>query len=126
MRSIPVALVLLAASTWVAWADTPQARFQLERGAQPHAGMPFTLILGAVGFDESPAPDQPKLDIPGATVTPLGATPNVSRSIQIINGKRTDSSQVTWVLRWRVEAAKEGHLRIPTTTLVQGSKKATA
>lgn len=107
-------------------ADEPQAQFQLERGSDPHAGLPFTLTIGVVGFDETPPPVHPKLEIPGAKVSPAGAQPNVSRSIQIINGRRTDSTQVTWALHWRVEVAKAGRIHIPTTTVTQGSKKATA
>src|SRR6185295_14411846 len=82
----------------------PSAQFSLGRGQQPHAGVPFFLDLVVEGFDEAPAPAQPKLDIAGAKVTPVGVTPNTSRSIQIVNGRRIDSTRVTWVLRWRVLA----------------------
>ena len=53
-------------------------------------------------------------------------TPNVSRSIQIVNGRRSDTTRVTWQLRWRVEVSKAGKLRVPATTVIQGSKRATA
>ena len=89
------------------------AQFSLGRGGQPHAGVPFTLDLVVEGFDESPAPAQPKLDIANAVVTPLGVTPNTSRSIQIINGRRIDSTRVTWMLRWRVVVERAGSLRVP-------------
>ena len=132
MRKVIVALSALAALAVglggfaSAWADDPQARFSLERGAQPHAGMPFKLLLAVGGLDENPPPEQPKLAIAGATVTPLGAQPNVSRSIQIVNGRRSESAEVTWILSYRVEAAAAGRLSIPATTVVQGSKRATA
>ena len=107
-------------------ADEPRAQFRLD-GGQPHVGMPFTLQLVIEGFDEAPAPEVPKLDIPYATVAPLGAaTPNVSRSIQIINGRRSESTRVTWALQWRIEVQKEGTLRVPATTVTQGAKKAIA
>jgi hypothetical protein len=118
-----IALALLQA---VAYAEEPRAQFRLD-GGQPHVGMPFTLQLLVEGFDESPAPVTPKLEIPNATVTPLGAaTPNVSRSIQIVNGRRSDSVRVTWALQWRVEVNQAGTMRVPATTVTQGTKKATA
>ncbi len=126
MKRIALAVAIVVGLLGHAFADEPQAKYQLERGSSPHAGLPFTLLMGAFGFDESPAPEQPKLEIPGAKVTPLGAQPNVSRSMQIINGRRTDSTQVTWVLKWRVEVAKEGQVQIPSTTVTQGGKHATA
>lgn len=128
MTRFVLALATLAIVTLVpgtAFADEPQAQFRLGSG-RPHVGVPFQLELVIEGFDESPAPDLPKLAIPDATVTPLGATPNTSRSIQIINGRRTDSVRVTWSLRWRVEVTKPGQLRVPSTTVTQGGKRATA
>jgi hypothetical protein len=82
---------------------------------QPHAGMPFTLLLAVGGFDEKPAPVQPKLDLPGATVTPIGAQPTMQ-------GRR----QLVWVLRYRVVAPKAGSLPLPALTVTQGKKSATA
>ncbi|HUS31522.1 MAG TPA: hypothetical protein VMZ53_23615 [Kofleriaceae bacterium] len=115
-------LLLVLGAARGAFAQT--ARISLDE--TPHVGMPFTLGLVAEGFDEAPAPAQPKLEIPGAVVTPMGAQPNVSQSIQIINGKRSDSKRVTWVFRWRVEINKAGRASVPALTVVQGSKKATA
>ncbi|MGE0398500.1 MAG: hypothetical protein AB7T06_17470 [Kofleriaceae bacterium] len=124
-RVVLCALVLLASSLAHAQSE-PRAQFRLD-GGQPHVGMPFTLQLLVEGFDESPAPDIPKLEIPNATVTPMGPpTPNVSRSIQIINGRRSDTTRVTWALQWRIEVQREGTLRVPVTTVTQGSKRATA
>lgn len=105
--------------------DEPRAIFRVERG-EPHAGLPFVLTLVIEGFDESPAPTPPTLAIPNAKVVAMGATPNVSQSIQIINGRRIDNREVRWVLRYRVEAASAGLLKVPATTVVQGAKKATA
>ncbi len=125
MRRLWIALLVLVGLAGVASAEEPRAQFRLGSG-QPHVGVPFQLELIIEGFDEAPAPDVPKLDMPDATVTPLGATPNVSRSIQIVNGRRTDTSRVSWSLRWRVEVKKAGTLRVPQTTVTQGGKKVTA
>ena len=127
MKRLVVIMLTLLVFAGVAYADEPQARFSLERGSQPHAGMPFKLILAAAGFDQSPAPEQPKLTIANATVTPLGASPNVSQSISMSsNGHQTVQTSVTWIFSYRVESANPGRLQIPTTTVAQGSKHATA
>ncbi len=126
MRIPLILLAALALLTATAAADEPVAQFRLGTGGRPHVGVPFQLELIVEGFDESPTPDLPKLAITDATVTPLGATPNVSRSIQIVNGRRTDSTRVTWSLRWRVEVTRAGQVRVPSTTVSQGSKRATA
>lgn len=126
MQRFWIALVVVVGLAGTAAAEEPRAQFRLGNGQQPHVGVPFQLEMVIEGFDEAPAPDVPKLEIPDATVTPLGATPNVSRSIQIVNGRRSDTTRVTWALRWRVEVRKPGQLRVPQTTVVQGSKKAIA
>ncbi|MGN6106479.1 MAG: hypothetical protein ACTHU0_15340 [Kofleriaceae bacterium] len=124
---IALALLALGLSASAALAQpAPRAQFSLGRGNQPHAGVPFHIDLMVEGFEEAPAPVQPKLDIPNAVVTPAGVTPSTARSVQIINGRRMDSTRTTWVLRYRVLVDKPGRLRVPATTVVQGSKQATA
>jgi hypothetical protein len=123
MRTLLVSVLVLVGLTEVASAQ--RAKFQLERN-RLHADVPFHIDLVVEGFDEAPAPDQPPLDIAGATVTPIGVEPRVSRSIQIVNGRRTDSKTVTWVLRWRVIAPSAGVLRVPSLTVKQDGKSATA
>ena len=119
--AIAVCFVVAAASA--AHAQAVRAEYQL-RG-EPHAGVPFHIDAVIEGLDEAPQPAQPKLQIAGATVTPVAVQPNVSRSIQIINGRRIDSTRVTWVMRWRVLAPKPGRLAIPSITVTQGSKSGT-
>ena len=120
-----VAFVILAWARLARADGDVHAEFRLD--GRPHAGVPFVLSLLVEGFDEQPAPDVPKLDIPGAKVTQAGPPqPNVSRSIQIVNGRRSDSVRVTWVVRWRIEADKEGALHVPSLTVAQGSKHVSA
>jgi len=119
------AIVILLALCGIAAAE-PTAQFQLGERGTPHAGVPFTLQLVAEGFDEQPPPDAPKLDISGAKVTFAGVSPNVMRSMQNINGHVTQSTVVRWVFQWRVDAVKSGRLHIPSVTVAQGSKRATA
>jgi tetratricopeptide (TPR) repeat protein len=124
MRQLALAMVVLLAVGGRALADEPRAELRLE--GQPHAGMPFNIAMIVAGFDESPQPQQPKLEIPGARVTPLGVEPSIAQSIQIINGRRSDFKRVTWTFRWRVELDKPGRVRVPSVTAVQGGKRATA
>ncbi|HTR52662.1 MAG TPA: hypothetical protein VMJ10_18230 [Kofleriaceae bacterium] len=124
MRVAIAACVILAAAANVARADEPRAQWSTDD--KPHAGVPFDLQLHVDGLDESPAPAQPTLSIPGATVRALGAEPNTSRSISIINGRRSDFTRTEWVFHWQVTVAKEGALHVPTTTITQGGKHATA
>lgn len=127
MRKLQLSLLVvfvLAGLCARAWADEPRAELRLE--GRPHAGVPFNIAMIVGGFDEAPQPAQPKLEIPGARVTALGAEPSVSQSIQIVNGKRTDFKRVTWTFRWRVELDKPGRVKVPAVTAVQGAKRATA
>jgi hypothetical protein len=118
------AILLLLLLCGVAAAE-PTAVFQLG-DRSPHAGVPFTLQLIVEGLDEQPQPDAPKLDIAGAHVSFVGVSPNVSSMIQNINGRVTQSRTVRWVFQWRVDVAKSGHVHVPSVTVVQGSKRATA
>ena len=124
LRWLAFAIALVAAGG-TARADEPTAQFRLGDHDSPHVGVPFHLDLVIDGFDESPQPAVPKLELASAQVTFVAAQPNVSRGIQIINGRRSDFAKVAWVLRWQVEPHKEGRLRIPAVTVTQGSKKVT-
>jgi hypothetical protein len=125
MRPSVVAAIVIAFAG-IAHADEPRARWSAEDADSLHAGVPFELDLVVDGLDEQPQPEQPKLAIAGATVKALGAQPNVSRSIQVMNGRRSDFTRVTWVFRFAVTIAKAGRMHIPATTVAQGSKHATA
>ena len=89
-----------------------------------YAGMPFTLLLSARGFDEQPAPAEPELAINGCDVTYIGMTPSVSQQITIVNGRRSESREVTFVYRWRVRAPSAGRYTVPALTLSEGTKSA--
>jgi len=125
MRAAIGLLVLLATVATASLAHAQSAQYTLGR-QRPHADVPFRLDLVIEGFEENPAPTQPALTIANAEVTPAGVQPNVSRSIQIINGRRQDSVEVTWVMSWRVVPHAAGTLHVPSVTIKQGSKSATA
>ena len=119
-------VLALVATAGAAHADEPVAEFRLGDRDTPHVGVPFLLDMVIEGFDEQPAPTPPKLEIASAQVTFVAIEPSVQRGIQIVNGRRTELSKVTWVLRWSVEPHKEGRIRIPSLTATQGGKHATA
>ena len=85
-----------------------------------HANMPFTLALSAKGFEEEPTPEPPELAIDGCEVTYLGVSPSVSSRIEIINGRRSDWREVTFVYRWRVLAPSAGRYTVPPLRVEQG------
>ncbi|MCB9572968.1 MAG: BatD family protein [Kofleriaceae bacterium] len=132
MRALPMLGVAALAAAVIAVApppaaaqDAPTAHIQLET-RQAYAELPFNLVVVAEGFDDDPAPEQPSLQIAGATVTPLGVEPRVQQSIQVVNGRRFESRETTWLLRWQVVAARAGNLAVPSILISQGAKKATA
>jgi hypothetical protein len=127
MRALGLAILGVVALAGVARAeDAPVAQWSLGRNTQPYAGVPFQLDLVVEGFDAEPPPDPPKVELPGAKVTPLGVTPSTSTSIQIINGRRIDSVTVTWVMRYRIVIEKPGRVTVPAVTVRQGKQQATA
>lgn len=89
-----------------------------------YSGMPFILLVSARGFDEQPPPTEPDLAIDGCEVTYIGMTPSVSQRIQIVNGRRSEWRDVTFVYRWRVTAPSAGRYTVPALTLHQGAKSA--
>ncbi len=91
-----------------------------------HAGIPFTLVLSARDFEEQPPPEAPDLGIDGCRVTYIGMTPSVSQQIQIVNGRRSEWRDVTFVYRWQVTAPSAGRYTVPAVSLAQGSKSATS
>lgn len=113
-----VVLLLSAVSVW-----GQAIQLQVE-SRDIYAELPFTLSLSATGFDENPQPEPPDLSIEGAEVTYLGVSPNVSSRISIINGRRSESRDVTFVYRWRVQVPAPGSYSVPALSLTQGDKQA--
>jgi hypothetical protein len=89
-----------------------------------YAGLPFVLSIEARGFEEKPEPKLSTLSIPGARVTYLGVSPNVSQMVQIINGVARQTREVAFVYRYRVEVKRAGTFNIPPITIEQGAKRA--
>src|SRR5215831_8347012 len=97
LRWIAFVIALVAAGP--AHADEPRAKFQLSE--TPHVGIPFQLDLVIEGFDKTPQPEIPKLTVPDADVTFVGAQPSASAFEIIIggpDGQRSSLSKVTWAV----------------------------
>ena len=91
-----------------------------------HAAMPFVLTLTAKDFDETPTPAPPPLAIDRCETTYLGVTPNVSSSIQIVNGRRSEWREVAFVFRWRVLCAAAGRYEVPALRVEQDGTAASS
>ena len=114
---------------WLALIGQPSFGATLSLGVESdsiHANMPFTLTLSAKGFEEEPTPEPPELDIGGCDVTYLGVSPSVSSRIEIINGRRSDWRDVTFVYRWRVLARVAGRYTVPPLAVEQGDVEASS
>jgi tetratricopeptide (TPR) repeat protein len=116
--------VTLTSVEAAAQTSPPQAALRID-GREAHVGIPFVLSMVIEGFAEDPAPQVPELKAEGLRAKALSADPSVSQSIRIINGRRSDSRTVTWVLRWQLEADRAGTFTIPSITASQGTSKVT-
>ena len=119
-RSVVAACVLVTAAQ-----AAPGATLSLSVESQSiHANMPFTLTLSAKGFEEEPTPAPPDLAIDGCDVTYLGVSPSVSSQVSIINGRRSEWREVTFVYRWRVVASAAARYTVPALRVQQGAVEA--
>ncbi|MCS6913695.1 MAG: BatD family protein [Myxococcales bacterium] len=100
-----------------------QLQLQVE-SEELYANLPFVLSVIATGFDEEPQPVLSELRIPGCKVTPLGVSPSVSTMVQIIGGQRSETRNVTFVYRFRIEAPRAGQYTVPPLTAEQGKARA--
>jgi hypothetical protein len=124
LAALAALAALAVAAPAAAQGRPPRVEVRLETG-QAHADVPFVLVVSAAGFAQDPAPAQPALSIPGATVTPAGVQPDVQQRTVIVNGRRSDSTEVTWHFRYKV-VAKEGTYQVPPVTIVQGATRASS
>ena len=120
----PRGVVLLLLFALLALAPRAQTLEVSVDSREIHAGLPFTLLLSARGFDEQAPPATPELLIDGCSITYLGMTDSVSQRIEIVNGRRSEWRDVTFVYRWRVTAPSAGRYTVPALTLSEGTKSA--
>ena len=115
--------------TFVAVAPYPAAaqRMRLQAAPGPHyVGDAVDVQIVVDGLEASP---DPELDIgaaaDGLNVTFLGLSPQTSRSITIINGRRTDTSTVRYIWRYQITAQREGSFTWGPFTARQGANEVT-
>ena len=106
-------------------ARAQRAEMTIESG-QVHAGAPFVLSLRVEDFAETPPPEVAAFQIRGCRTTSLGASPSVASSISIVNGRRSESREVTFVHRYQVTCARAGTYKVPAIAVTQGKRRATS
>jgi hypothetical protein len=93
--------------------------------ASPHyVGVPIDIQVTAEGFERSPEPTIDTDTPAGAVLELVGVSPNISSSVQIINGKMTRSESVRFVYRYRLIPERPGTVEAGPFRLVQGAATA--
>ena len=122
MKTLGLLLVLLVGIP-CAFAQQAQVRVS----ASPYyVGVPIDVHVIVDGFEESPEPTI-EADAPsGGVLSLVGISPNVSTSIQIINGQMTRDQSVRFVYRYRLVAQQPGRLEVGPFSITQGTTTASA
>ncbi|HEY5623400.1 MAG TPA: BatD family protein, partial [Gammaproteobacteria bacterium] len=113
-----VSLVLLLSP--VAAAAEPQVQLAISQGPY-YAGVPVTVQISADGFDEEPQPEIRALSSNPDDLRFVGVSPNVSRSVRIVNGQITQSTLVRFTFAYELLPRATGRYRIGPFEVVQGA-----
>ena len=109
-------LLLLLPQSWAG-----QVELRVDGGGDIYAGMPFVLEVVARDFEEDPEPVVEGFNIEGCSVSYLGMSPMVSSRTTIINGRISESRDVTFVYRYELKPKQAGRYNVPAITVTQGS-----
>ena len=122
MRTGWLLIVLLVGTARVL---AQQADVRVSTG--PHyVDMPIDIQVIVDGFERSPEPTI-DVDVPeGMVINLVGVSPNISSSIQIINGRMTRDERVRFVYRYQLLAQTQGHLELVPFRVAQGAATAVA
>jgi len=117
VRGIPVAVALLWLLTQAAWAQ--QVELRVGRGPF-YVGEAVDLQVVAQGFAEEPVPlvEPPRAST--GRLEFLGVSPNISSQITVINGRVSQSKQVTFIYRYRFWAPRPGRVELGPFRIAQG------
>lgn len=106
-------------------ASAQQARLLSSEGPY-YTGVAVDLQIAAEGFSESPEPQIEAPPVADATLEFLGVSPSINTSIQIINGRMTQSKTVRFNFNYRFLATQPGSYRIGPFTVTQDGQQATS
>ena len=115
----PVLMLLFDLCSSHSWAQS--ASLQTAQRPPYYSGVPLELQVVAEGFEENP---QPQLEFEQPTDGSLdlvGVSPNISSSIQIINGRMTQSRSVVFKYHLRFLVRKVGSYQVGPFSVVQGN-----
>ncbi|MCB1743829.1 MAG: BatD family protein, partial [Gammaproteobacteria bacterium] len=102
-------------------------RVMVQTTPEPHyAGVAIELNVVADGFEETPQPRIEAGEPSRGDLQLVGVAPNISTSIQIVNGQMSQSKTVRYVFRYRFMADQPGVARIPPFVVSQDGKRATS
>ena len=114
---------ILSLMAWASDSWAQSATLQTAQRPPYYVGVPLELQVVAEGFTEKPQPklefEQPK----GASLNLTGVSPSVSSSIQIINGRMTQSRSVVFNYHLRFLAPKVGRYQVGPLLVVQGNSQ---
>ncbi|MBL4867232.1 MAG: BatD family protein [Pseudomonadales bacterium] len=112
--------VMVLSSIFSTPSNAATAELRANQGPPYYAGVPVELIVSAEGFNESPQPQLEFVDPKGGKLVLVGVSPNISSSIQIINGNMTRSKTVLFNYHLRFTATKSGKYTIGPFKVTQG------
>ncbi|MBV1880431.1 MAG: BatD family protein [Pseudomonadales bacterium] len=115
-----VAVLLLIHTGWCNMSWAASAELRANQSPPYYANVPVELVLSAEGFSESPQPVLTFVDPKQGKMTLAGVSPNISSSIQIINGKMSRSKTVLFNYHLRFTAPKPGNFTVGPFTVTQG------
>jgi len=123
MRRMLLPVLIVAIQLTSPPAAAQQAQLRSEEG--PHfVGVPVRLQVIAEGFDETPQPRIEVADPPQGRLALTGANPSVSTSIQIINGRMSQSKWVQFAFEYQFLAQTPGEQVIGPFRVIQNGKQA--
>ncbi len=106
-------------------AAAPASAQHAELRASPapyYAGVAFDIQISVTGFDEDPQPVVSLKEPPGTSLNLAGVSPNISQSIQIVDGRVSRSKTVRFNFNYRFTAEIPGTYRIGPAVVTQGDK----
>lgn len=116
---VMTAISLLALLSTAAMAADPQIRLAISQGPY-YTGVPVTVQVNADGFEEQPQPEIRALSDAAADLRFVGLSPNVSRSVRIVNGQITQSTLVRFTFAYELLPRAPGRYRVGPFEVSQG------